>query len=69
MPDALDEQRDPRPYATALGFYYGDEVEVSPEGYVGRICRTFGSDSHSVEVRLDNGHRVPLEDFDLTRIR
>lgn len=70
MPDLHDGQSgqsDPRPYATALGFYQGDHIEVAPEGYGGHILRTYGSDSHRVTVLLSNGQRIDVEDFDLTR--
>lgn len=56
-----------RSYATADGFYMGDRVwvaELEEHGYISTVA---GPDSHAVTVRLDNGHVVPLEDFDLTR--
>lgn len=60
---------DPRPYATAEGFYQGDAVEIAPEGLRGRIIEVEGSHSHRVVVQTDDGMVCGLEDFDLTRIR
>lgn len=66
MPKPLSSNRR-RAYATALGFYMGDRVWVAELEACGYVSTVAGPDSHAVTVRMDYGHVVPLEDFDLTR--